>query len=348
MTPMDGLEPEAKTKKTKHNAADNLCVREQTPVNINAYKVDLSEAHIYKYVIEFSPVDYFSRKEKETLARGLLGKVGIAFDLDAVDIVFGDNFEFFLPHPNAQLSQRCLHASFYRSDSPKGDFGSIESFAPGGSLPVYSNFFLSPDLCDEGFPSDFAISVPRIFEGLKHCKVSARGPEFNLKSLLTSKDSGSKDIILAALTKLFQSIATPMVRRHSQVKAGAVEGLREMGSKVFDFWELPNEEPVHVAGGIEVRRGIKASTRIIGGSIFRVVSPTSGMFFKAGTNLAEQVVWLLGMYSETGQSKAWPAQEALERNDNYQDLWQNAHQADRGLGRGTPRSRVRLGGTWSL
>jgi hypothetical protein len=158
-------------------------------------------------------------------ARQFLGKVGIALDLGAMGIVFGDNFEFYPPHPNAELSQRYLHASFYRSDSPKGDIGAIKSFAPSGSLPVYSSFFSSPELCDEGFPSDFAISIPRVFEGLKQCMVSARGPEFNLKNLLASKDSGSMNVILAALTKIFQRIATPMVDRHCQVDVGAVKGL---------------------------------------------------------------------------------------------------------------------------
>jgi hypothetical protein len=117
MTPVQDPEPGDNLERPKHNAAGNLTVREQAPVCINAYKVDLSEAHIYKYVIDFSPDKYFSRKEKDILARRFLEYV--ALDLDTVDIVVGDNFEFFLPHPNAELSQRYLQVAFSRSNSRK-------------------------------------------------------------------------------------------------------------------------------------------------------------------------------------------------------------------------------------
>jgi hypothetical protein len=292
MTPTDGPEPGPKTEETKQNAADNLDVSEQTLVNINAYKVDLSDAHIYKYVIKFSPVDYFSDKEKKKLAECFLGS--LLLDLNPVDTVIGDDFEFFLPHPHAQLMQKYLQVPFARSDSRKEPYLEVKSFAPGGNQPVYSTFSPLTELCDKGPCGDVAISVPRVFEGLNICEVSAHRPQFILKNLLASKDSGSKSPVLAAVTKIFQRNATPTVSWHNEGKVAAVKGLREMGSKVFDFLELSNEEPVHIGSGFVVRRGINASTQIIAGSIFRVVSPTHGMFFEAGINLAELVVRFVG------------------------------------------------------
>jgi hypothetical protein len=292
MTFVQDPEPGGNLERPKHNAAENLTVREQAPVCINAYKVDLSEAHIYKYVIDFSPDKYFSRKEKDILARRFLEYV--ALDLDTVDIVVGDNFEFFLPHPNAELSQRYLQVAFSRSNSRKGGRGSIKSFVPGESWPVYSEFVFSSDLGDKASRTDDATSVPRTFAGFELCKVSARGPLFHLNSLLASNESGSKDSVLAAVTKIFKRSSAPMISWYGKCKVGAVKGLREMGSKVFDFLELSDEEPVHVGSGFEVRRGINASTELMGDSIFRVVTPTHGVFFEEGINLAELVLRIVG------------------------------------------------------
>lgn len=211
-----------------------------------------------------------------------------------MDIVVGDNFKFFLPHPNVQLSQCYLHVAFCGSNSRKGDRGSIKSFVPRVSQPVYSEFIFSSELRNKASRTDDSTSVHRTFADFELCKVSAREPLSNLSSLLASNDTGSKDAILTAVTKSFKRSSVTMVCGHWKRKFGGSKGPREMGNKVFDFLELADEEAVHVGSGFEVRRSITAFNEIIGDSICQVVTPIHAVIFEKGVNLAELVVQIVG------------------------------------------------------
>jgi hypothetical protein len=58
--------------------------------------------------------------------------------------------------------------------------------------------------------------------------------------------SGSKHTVLAAVTKTCQRNTRLMVDWNGQVKIAAAKDLWGMGNKAFDFFELRDEEPVHL------------------------------------------------------------------------------------------------------
>lgn len=94
--------------------------------------------------------------------------------------------------------QKRLQASFTRSNAYSEAYGKVKSFATRGTQPVDSTFFYSTNLCDNGTRDNIAIYVSsQVFERVGISEASTHEPEFNLKSLLASKDSGSKDAILA-------------------------------------------------------------------------------------------------------------------------------------------------------
>lgn len=258
-------------------------------VKLNAYKVDLSEAHIYKYVLDFYPANYFSRKEKKQLASELHSKFETQWPADSV---MGDRFEFFLPYPKATLVQKHLQVPFTRvAQKPAPEKCALKCFAPGGDTPVYSRIWtVLGELCDkESRGEDVDMVVPRVFDGQRHCEVSARRLDCNFRDFVNGNDAGSRKDVLDALTQIFQSAAFPVPHWYgrSPMHSGA---LCEMGSRLIDFGNTPSGgSPVQYKEyGIEVRLGISASTQILGNGIFRVLTPTYGVFFQT-INLAELV-----------------------------------------------------------
>ena len=92
-------------------------------VNLNAYRIDLSESHIYKYTIDFEPKHSFSHKEKRQLARMFLSAVGV--DTGSSHVVVGDNFEIFLPFPNLHLTLGGIQVPFARLITSSGTHGKV-------------------------------------------------------------------------------------------------------------------------------------------------------------------------------------------------------------------------------
>jgi hypothetical protein len=66
----------------------SLQISQTKTLRVLGQKLDLSNAHIYQYILKFSPEPYFSRKEKKHLALSFLTLCGLK--PNSSDVVVGE------------------------------------------------------------------------------------------------------------------------------------------------------------------------------------------------------------------------------------------------------------------
>ncbi len=106
---MNGIVKQPSTKHTDPIVATDKPQASAVQFRVNAFKLNLSKAQIYKYVIVFHGAD-FSHNEKKVLANAFLTQVGT--EPTAPDVVFDGYSKFFLPILHSRLLQKSLYATF--------------------------------------------------------------------------------------------------------------------------------------------------------------------------------------------------------------------------------------------
>ena len=256
-------------------------------VKISALKLDLSQSHIYKYALEFHPAKYFSRDEKSQLAQMFLAAARV--DPSDSAVVLGNQFEIFLPYPNATFMDKALYLPFFRRPFRKNPLYT-KAFLRSHHEDVWSKF-APPSVVDVSELPEI-LRPPSTFPEFEHCAVIARGPQFNLRGFLEGNEPQSKEDILDALEKIFLQHAVGPERLWSRDMGGNFGGpkqLLKLGTKTFDV----RSAATRVGSGVELYFGTKASFVATKGGIFKVTRPCHGFFFKS-MNLAELVTMLLG------------------------------------------------------
>ena len=253
-------------------------------VNLNAYRIDVSEAHIYKYTIDFEPKHSFSHKEKKQLARVFLSAVGI--DTCNPHVVAGDNFEIFLPFPNLHLLQGGIQVPFARLATSKGSCGKVlVGDSSAESNTIWSHFRAVFDVQMKTISGNLDSKVPNVIDEFQCCKVTAQGSALPLNVFHKNENESIQRHILGALDKIFQRDATVPPNGNGLGRCGASTTLLALGNNTFDL----SGNPIHDGEGFQLRVGVKSSTKILDSGIFRIVSPTYGAFL-APMNLAEIVL----------------------------------------------------------
>ena len=274
----NGVENGIRQVKQSHSG-DLVNIPEE--VNLNAYRIDLSESHIYKYTIEFEPKHSFSHKEKKQLARMFLSAVGV--DTSSAHVVIGDNFEIFLPFPNLHLTRHGIQVPFARLVTSNGTYGKV-LIGDYDAKPnkFWSHFRAGLDVQMKTTPGDPDSKVPNIVDEFQYCKVNTQGSSLPLKVFHGNENGSLESHVLGALDKIFQRDATVPPNGNALGKCGASTTLLAMGNKIFDL----SGNPVHDGESFQLRVGIRTSIQILDGGVFRIVSPTYGAFLSP-INLAE-------------------------------------------------------------
>ena len=255
-------------------------------LKLNAYKLDLSKAHVYKYELEFHTAGFLTQPEKKRIFHKLLRQSQL---YDVEHYAVGDkSFALFLPQRNHNLDHKVFHvwSRATRDWSP----GSIR-----GSRLIGEDIFervhsriLSTDFIEEGVDGRLEGSAypPREVE---LCKVTARCTQLNFTTLQT-EDDDNRTSTLEALDAIFQQGANCSERYwYGSAKEWAPKTVLAHGNKTYDLLSVPRS----TGAATTLCFGIQATSAIVGKDVFRITKPCHA-FFLRDNNLAQLLFALFG------------------------------------------------------